>query len=62
MVMRALGLMTLLIFGGLSGCTSYVRTYDADDKLLGSCMATVGLFGRGNAHCEGSANPKQQKP
>lgn len=49
------GLLWLLGMS-LAGCTSYVRTFDANDKQLGACTATNYLFSRGAARCEGRAN------
>ena len=44
----------------LSGCTSYVRTFDENDKQLGACVAHKDWFGP-KVDCHGSANPKDQK-
>lgn len=35
----------------VSGCTSYVRVYDADNKPIRSCMVKTTLFGRGAVSC-----------
>lgn len=58
--MRTKMLLVLLGAGVVfSGCTSYVRTFDADDKQVGACVSYKGLFGP-RLHCNGSANPKEQ--
>ena len=49
-----------------SGCTSYVKTYDGDMKLLGACKSGMTMFGIplgawGHGGCGGSANPKDQR-
>lgn len=41
-------------------CTSYVKTYDAQNNLVGSCVARRGWFFGGGASCAGSADPKDQ--
>jgi hypothetical protein len=50
---------------GIAGCTSYVKTYDSDMKLLGVCESGFTLFGIpvgafGYGGCHGSANPQEQ--
>lgn len=62
---RALALVSLMGMGAVSGCTSYVKTYDGDMRLLGACKSGVTLFGLplgawGRGGCVGSANPKEQ--
>ncbi|MBI4060961.1 MAG: hypothetical protein HY403_05970 [Elusimicrobia bacterium] len=56
--------LTLAVVGfAMAACTSYVKTYDANGNLLGSCGASRGWFLGigGGTNCVGSANPKDQK-
>ena len=36
-----------------SGCTSYVRVFDANNRQTGACIAKRDLLSFGMAHCEG---------
>ena len=59
--MKMMRLAALLAVAAMSmACTSYVRTYDAQNNLLGSCVAKRGWFFGGGVVCTGSANPKDQ--
>ncbi|MDE2291993.1 MAG: hypothetical protein KGL53_07915 [Elusimicrobia bacterium] len=58
-IARLAGLAVLLTF--LGACTSYVKTYDAQHTLLGSCVARRGLLFGGGTSCTGSADPKDQR-
>lgn len=59
--MRRMILAALLtMVGATAACTSYVKTYDAQHNLLGSCTAKKGWLFGGGASCVGSANPKDQ--
>ena len=65
-MMRALAFVGLLGIGmGVSGCTSYVKTYDAQGTLLAACKSGMTLFDLPlfgwPPGCHGSANPKDQK-
>ena len=59
--MNAIRLAALLgASAATMACTSYVKTYDAQHNLLGSCVAKKGWIFGGGASCVGSANPKDQ--
>lgn len=48
-------MIVLLVAIAASGCTSYVKTYDADGKLTGSCRSRrIPVIG-GQAVCNGTA-------
>lgn len=64
---KVIALVGLLGLGAMAGCTSYVKTYDSDMKLLAACKSGVTIFGIpiganffSTNHCVGSANPKDQ--
>lgn len=40
----------------LTGCSSFVVTYDASGKVIGSCKATRGIFSLATASCSGNGN------
>jgi hypothetical protein len=64
--MRILATVALLASMALTGCVSYVKTFDGNGALLGECQAYKGLhgpsFGPGIIDgCIGSPNPPRQK-
>lgn len=56
--MRILTSLLLAGFGvSISGCVSYVRTFDANNKQIGACIAYHGPFDfRDSVQCRGDAN------
>jgi hypothetical protein len=53
-------LPVVALFGSvmLSGCVSYVKTFDGNGTKLGECTSFHGYPFGGGASCSGSANPK----
>ena len=65
-MLKAFALTGILGIGlAATGCSSYVKTYDANDNLLGACRSGTTIFGVpflpfGSGSCGGSANRTDQ--
>ncbi len=66
-MLKRIGLIGLIATGvGATGCASYVKVYDGNGQMLGSCTTGTYLFGVpffpvGLGSCaSGSSNPKDQ--